>query len=372
MPLRIESGLPGRYSSGMAAAAQNAGGGATGLERTRRAIRGQPVDRPPTFPILLAPACQLVGVKQRDYNLDAGVMAETLLRARELCGCDGIYVSRDNWVYHQALGGQLVFPEDDESYSRQPLLASLREFRKLAVPDPESAPGMRTLLQAARRVVQVAGERYYVQANIDTGPFSLAAVLRGAQDFLLDLATEAEADLKELLSFCSEVVTAYGGAMIRTGVHGIQFGDSTASLVSPEHYARFALPYQERVLSALNGKGCDLWIHICGKTDHLLPMLRHLPFEGFEVDAKVDLRLARELLGERIALKGNLDTTCLLTRTSEEVHRACLAILRGFPSKTGLILSPGCGVPRMTPLENLRAMVRACEQAWSAGAAATR
>jgi uroporphyrinogen decarboxylase len=348
-------------------------GGLTGLERTRRAIRREPVDRPPTFPILLAPACQLAGVKQRDYNLDPGVMADTLLRARELCGFDGLYVSRDNWVYHQALGGELSFPEDDESYSKQPLLGSVREFRKLAVPDPESAPGMRTLLEAARRVMREAGNRYYVQANIDTGPFSLAAVLLGAQEFLLDLATENERDLHELLGFCSEVVVAYGRAMIRTGVHGIQFGDSTASLISPGHYARFVLPYQARVLEALGAAGapdgtgaggsCDLWIHICGKTDHLLPLLRDLPFQGFEVDAKVDMRTARELLGERIALKGNLDTTFLLTRTPQEVHQACLEIIRSGPFETGLILSPGCGVPRMTPLENLRAMVRACEDA---------
>ena len=74
-----------------------AGGGLSGLERTRRAIRGQPVDRPPTFPILLAPACQLVGVKQGDYNRDAGIMADTLLRARELRGCDGPYGSSGYW-----------------------------------------------------------------------------------------------------------------------------------------------------------------------------------------------------------------------------------------------------------------------------------
>jgi MtaA/CmuA family methyltransferase len=341
------------------------------LERTQRSIRGQAVDRPPTFPILLAPACQLVGVKQRDYNLDAGIMADTLLRARELCGTDGIYVSRDNWVYHQALGGELFFPENDESYSRQPLLGSIRDFRKLAVPDPESAPGMRTLLEAARKVVRAAGSQYYVQANIDTGPFSLAAVLRGTQEFLLDLATENEGDLRELLGFCGEVVAAYGRAMIRTGVHGIQFGDSTASLVSPEHYVRFVLPYQEQALSAWSGRNCDLWIHICGKTDHLLHLLRELPFQGFEVDAKVAMTEAHALLGERIALKGNLDTTFLLTRAPQEVYQASLAILRGFPLKTGIILSPGCGVPRMTPLENLRAMVRACEDAWKSSVSAS-
>jgi uroporphyrinogen-III decarboxylase len=89
--------------------------------------------------------------------------------------------------------------------------------------------------------------------------------------------------------------------------------------------------------------------------------MRDLPFQGFEVDAKVDLGLARRLLGERIALKGNLDTTFLLRRSAEEVRGESLRILRQAPPG-GVVFSPGCGVPRMTPLANLRAMVQASEE----------
>ncbi|MBN1836252.1 MAG: uroporphyrinogen decarboxylase family protein [Spirochaetales bacterium] len=332
----------------------------TSLERTQRAISMKSIDRVPQFPILIAPACQLVGVKQRDYSLDPEVMADTLIRARDLLDTDGIYVSRDNWVYHEALGGELIFPEDDEPYSKQTVLPSVKEFRKLRVPDPQTAPGMKTLLAAARKVVAAVGDRYYIQANIDCGPFSLAAVLRGAESFLLDLMTENERDLEEFLDFCTEVVVAYGKAMITTGVHGIQYGDSTASLVGPEHYERFALPYQERSVDALIGPECDVWIHICGKTDHLLHFLRPLPIQGFEVDAKVPMTTARRLLGDKIAIKGNLDTTFLLRQTPQEVYDATMGILREGDFRTGIVMSPGCGVARMTPLENLRAMTRAC------------
>ncbi len=334
----------------------------TGLQRVRAAMRGQEVDRAPVFPILIAPACQLTGTKQRDYNLDPSVLADTLLGAREMCGFDGIYVSRDNWIYHEALGGHLDFPEDDESFTRTPLLADLGGWRSLSVPDPEKAAGMRTLLAAARRVMAAAGDRFYIQANIDTGPFSLAAVLRGTQAFLMDLATVDEQPLRELLEFCTDVVIAYGRAMIATGVHGIQFGDATASLVSPEDFERFVVPCQRRVLEALAQESCDLWIHICGKTDHVLPLMRDLPFHGFEVDAKVDLGTARRLLGDRIALKGNLDTTYLLQQSADDVRRESVRILREGPG-TGVVFSPGCGVPRRTPLANLRAMVQAAEEA---------
>ena len=90
--------------------------------------------------------------------------------------------------------------------------------------------------------------------------------------------------------------------------------------------------------------------------------LRGLPFQGFEVDAKVPMALARRLLGEKVALKGNLDTTFLLQASPEEVKAECRRILAEEGMERGIVLSPGCGVPRMTPLANLHAMLRACEE----------
>jgi uroporphyrinogen decarboxylase len=332
----------------------------TGLERTRRAIRGEPVDRFPVFPILIAPACQIVGVRQGLYSQDAEVLADTLLRARALFDFDGVYVSRDNWVYHEALGGKMIFPEDDEPYSRETLLRSVSDFKRLAVPDPETAPGMKTLLSAARQVVAAVAGRFYVQANIDVGPFSLAAILLGLENFLVSISSTPKKSVMELLDFCAEVVVAYGRAMKRAGVHGIQFGDASASLIGPEMYRDYVLPFQERTVAELGGSACDLWVHICGKTDHLLPLIRTLDIQGFEVDAKVDIGDARRLIGHRIALKGNLDTTTLLMQSAREVYEESTRILASYPAQSGLVFSPGCGVPRMTPAVNLAAMVAAC------------
>ena len=330
------------------------------LERTRSAIRGKKVDRLPSFPILIASACELTGVKQSDYSQDAVVMADTLIKARELIGTDGIYVSRDNWICYEALGGEMTFPEDDEPNGKGALLESVSDFRKLRVPDPVSAPGMSTVLAAARKVVEAVGNDCYIQANIDCGPFTMAAILRGTQNFLIDIVTEDERKVHSFLEFCTEVVIAYGKAMIATGVHGIQYGDSTASLISPDLYEKFALPYQERSLSALANRETDLWVHICGDTRHILHFLSNLDFQGFEVDARVDLNEARERLGSK-ALKGNLNTTFLLRENEETVYKATLEMLIKGNFKTGLVVSPGCGVPRMTPLGNLQAIMRACE-----------
>jgi uroporphyrinogen-III decarboxylase len=111
----------------------------------------------------IAPTCRLLGVRQRDYALDPRVMADTLLGARDMLGFDGIYVSRDNWVMHESLGGEVTFPEDDESFSRTPLLGSLKEYRRLSVPDPRTAPGMKTVLAATAALAKGEPEAVFDQ-----------------------------------------------------------------------------------------------------------------------------------------------------------------------------------------------------------------
>jgi len=336
------------------------------LQRTQRAIGNVKIDRIPVFPILLAPACRIAGVKQHDFFSDPSILADTLMKARDIFDFDGIYVSKDNWVYHEALGGTLIYPEDDETFSKEAILPRMKDYIYLDIPDPWASPGMQTVLAAARRVVEHTHGEYYIQANIDTGPFSLAAVLRGAQNFLMDLYDEDPADVMDFLNFCTDVVVAYGKAMIETGVHGIQMGDATASLLSADLFKKFALVHLNDALEGLFSENCDRWVHICGDTTHLLPCLRDLPMEGFEIDSSVNMREARKILGDTIALKGNLDTSLLLFASADEVYLASRKLLADFPSQTGYILSPGCGVPKMTPAENLHAMVRACRDGASA------
>ena len=332
----------------------------SGRDRTRRAVHHQPVDRIPVFPIQIASACQMMGVRQKEYFLDPEVMSTTLVAAGRALYFDGIYISRDNWVYHEALGGALVYPDDDETYARQVVLPDFRDYTKLQIPDPASAPGMKTVLAAARKTVEESRGEFYLQANIDTGPFSLAAVLRGTQQFIMDLHDERPEDIRDFLRFCTDVVVAYGRAMIATGVDAIQMGEATAGLLGDQLFREYVLPYLvESVERLSNTSSCDRWVHICGNSAHLLPLLRQVPMEGFELDSDVDMRAAKEILGGGIALKGNVNTSFLLHASEEEVYEACITLLREGQFATGIILSPGCGVPKMTPPSNLRAMVRA-------------
>jgi len=330
------------------------------VNRMRAAINGAPHDYPPSIWIATAVVCRNFAIPQVEWSHDADLLADSLIRFSREIGCDGIYVTRDNLVTHEALGGAIDWPPDDEPMLKKPVLTEISDWHTLDVPQPETAAGMQTVLQAARLASQNAGDEFYVMANIDCGPFTTAANLLGVQRFLGELAGENRQAVHGLLEFCTELVIAYGKAMQRTGVRGIQMGEASASLINPDHFAAFALPYIRRAAEALADNRGDLWLHICGNSEHLLHQLRDLPIQVLEIDAQVPLRRAGQSLGNRMALKGNIDTLLLQNENPQQIYERTQKMIRTSDNPRRLIVSAGCGVPRQTPLENLQAACRAC------------
>jgi uroporphyrinogen decarboxylase len=332
------------------------------FERIKATIQGRQTDYPPSIFIATSVACEILGIQQSRWSNDSNLLADSLISLAGQCQCDGIYITRDNLVACQAMGGQVEFPDDGEPLMRGVVLEKLENFQKLRIPDPRWAAGMSTVIAAAERAVARAGGDYYVMANIDCGPFSTAANLRGVQNFMMDIMTADPALIEAYLEFCTELVIAYGRAMQSTGVHGIQYGDSSASLVSADIFRRFVLPYQKKSIQALQRDDCDFWLHICGKTNHIIPLLADVPMQVFEVDALVPLNEARRSIGDKITLKGNLDTRRLMQEDDRRIYQATREMIKTYGSQGRLIVSAGCGVPRQTPLANLKAMTSACRE----------
>ena len=260
-----------------------------GRERIESVLSGRTPDRVPVLASSLANAVWLRGVPQRQFHTDSTVLARTVVDATRAFATDGVYVSSDNWIIHEALGGRVLFPEDDEPWGEgSPLLNDWETLARLRVPDPQKDGRMPMMLEAAHRVVEEVGRELYVEANIDSGPFQLLLSLRGSEQGCLDAALDV-ARVAEFMEFATEVVTAYGLAMARTGVHAIQFGESSAGLVSPEMYRDLILPYDKRVIAALQGAGVRVFLHVCGQSAHLKNLLAKTGADCLELDALVDL-----------------------------------------------------------------------------------
>jgi uroporphyrinogen decarboxylase len=333
----------------------------TGKERAFAVINGKTPDRVPVFASTLAGAAWMQRVPQNLFHTKAETLADCVVTTARTLKLDGIFVSSDNWIAYEALGGEVVFPEDDEPWGKTALIQYWSDLDRLKLPDPSQAGRMPMMLDAVRKVVARAGGDLYVEANIDSGPFQLAMTLRGAQQAMLDLEDNVEM-LRDLLEFGTQLTISYGKAMARTGVHGVQFGESSASLVGPRVFEEFILPYDQQVIEALKAEAVHAFLHVCGHSSHLINGLVRSGADCLEIDAMVDLSDVFSKVGLSICIRGNVDTMLLLHGPAERIEEsavACLAMSRAAGGR--LILSPGCGVPKHTPPEHVLALVKAAE-----------
>ena len=327
----------------------------SGRERIRRLLDDKPVDRTPVMASFIAWGAEARGIPQHRIHQEPEINAATLVGMSRELGLDGAYISSDNWIVHSALGGRVEFPEDDEPMGHPAVLDEWDKLDDLKVPDPQTAGRMPFMLQAARAAVAIDSKDVFLEANIDSGPFQMAGILRGAEQLMLDVALEP-AKTHRLLAFCVKVAVTYARAMAATGVDGIQFGDSTASLISLDMYEEFVGPYQRPVIDAIRQAGVYPFLHVCGNSNHLTASLAESGAACVEIDAPADLRKTIEAFGQRVVARGNVATMLLRQGTPAEVGTAARECLAAAGSGR-LILSPGCGVPRGTPQANLRALV---------------
>ena len=167
------------------------------------------------------------------------------------------------------------------------------------------------------------------------------------------------------MDLSTEALIRFAQACLDAGANLVQAGDSLASLdmISPATYRGWAWPYERRFFEALNPlaerAGAATVLHICGNMTAVLDLMADTGAHILELDHKVSLRTAKERVGSRVCLMGNLDPVEVLWRgTPETVERAAREAIAEAGGQGGFILGSGCEVPVAAPQENLKAMIR--------------
>ena len=325
-------------------------------QRMTNRLRGEPVDRPPNFDIMMTFAAHHIGGKLSDYYQDCRVLVEANLAVLEDFSLDIVQAISDPFRETADFGANIEFPEDGLPLCKVPLLAGDGDLSRLKPPDPHTGRRMSDRLEALRLFREKVGGEAPIMGWVE-GALAEAADLRGMGDLMLDLVMRPEW-VEELLEICVEVEIAFARAQVEAGADIVGLGDAVSSQVSPKMYKRFALPYEQRIFAAVHEMGALARLHICGNITHLLPLLPESGADIIDVDWMVDIERAAEAFGDRAVVCGNFDPVAVMLQgTPEEVREATLACLeRGGPRCFSM---PGCEVPDGTPHANLHAQAQA-------------
>ena len=194
----------------------------------------------------------------------------------------------------------------------------------------------------------------------------LADYMRGAKNMMTDLYRRPE-KVHAALETLGGLLLKRTLAMMKNApspVVMIPIHWASDNFMSQRQFATFSWPTFRKLMLALIEHGLvpmPLWESDCTRR---LEVIRDVPpgkclywFEG------TDMVRAFEVLGDRVALHGNLGASLMTTGTPQQVDAAVRHLAENVFHKGGrLILSACSPIPDETPVENVRAMFAAARR----------
>ncbi|HJR81281.1 MAG TPA: uroporphyrinogen decarboxylase [Anaerolineales bacterium] len=158
-----------------------------------------------------------------------------------------------------------------------------------------------------------------------------------------------------LMEKLTDVLMEYLVAQIRAGAQAVQVFDSWVGALNPQDYENFVLPYSRRVLAAAQTQNVPV-IHFGTNTSTLLPFMKRAGGDVIGLDWRIPLDDGWAMLGDDVAVQGNLDPAVLFAPLPE-IKTRVHDILRRAEGRPGHIFNLGHGILQHTPVENVKAVV---------------
>jgi uroporphyrinogen decarboxylase len=302
------------------------------------------------------------GVSMAEFRSDPKIAAAAFIASVEKYGYDGILVDFDTALLAGAAGVPVDYPENEPARCLGGKLETIEEVDNLEPVDLEKVQRVGVWLETVGLLRNYFQDEILIRGNCDQCPFSLAALIRSMSSWMIDLTEAASRRyVFELLDYCTGITSQFVQLMVGAGAHMLSNGDSTAgpSLISPEDYRQFALPYEQKAAAVARAAGLPYVLHICGNTLPILKDMVSTGAGGLELDYKTDPWKAQTIMGRNTAFLGNIDPSGVLARgTAEKVEEETRKLLKIFIDNPKFILNAGCAIPAETPSENIQAMIR--------------
>jgi uroporphyrinogen decarboxylase len=287
------------------------------------------------------------------YPLDAAILFSDILTVPDAMGL--------GLSFAQGEGPRFAHPVRDEA-----------AVAALQVPDPDK---LRYVFDAVTSIRRALNGRVPL-IGFSGSPWTLACYMvegAGSDDYrLVKSMLYGRPDLMErILAVNAQAVAAYLNAQIDAGAQAVMVFDSWGGVLADGAFQRFSLRYTQQVVQALQREkdGVPIPVIVFTKGGGLwLEQIAGIGADVVGLDWTVNLGAARALVGDRVALQGNLDPNVLFA-PPEAVAREARAVLDSFgrPQRAdgrwdGHIFNLGHGISQFTPPDHVTALVQAVHE----------
>lgn len=336
----------------------------TGKEIFKKAVKLEPTERVPV--IILSGgvwAYRQVGKSLQDsFDMTPEESSDYWVEVNKKLKSDLLWCAAGcNNLGLRAIGAEADFSKIGVAASVKPCIEKPGDVDKIDLKVLKDDPGIAAMLESTKLMKKKMGDETMLAVS-QWGPMTLASLMYGTDSFLMMLRKDPEG-ANYIMDFTKELVVEYWKLFIEAGVEHVSQAEPCASgdMISPKMFQKVAMPYLQYTNSKVP-EGVSKMIHICGNTNRILEYLPDTGTDMFSMDYKVDMKLAREKLGGKIAFAGQMNPAeVMLLGSQDDVAKDVKRCIEEAEwEKGGFIVMPGCDLAPETPLANLETMVNIC------------
>jgi uroporphyrinogen decarboxylase len=284
---------------------------------------------------------------------------EVTLQPLERYPLDAAILFSDILTVPDAMGLGLQFAQGEGPRFERPVRDEAA-VAELVVPDMDR---LRYVFDAVRSIRLALNGRVPL-IGFAGSPWTLACYMvegGGSDDYrLVKSMLYARPDLlHRMLAINADAVAAYLNAQITAGAQAVMVFDSWGGVLADGAFQTFSLAYTERVLRQLVREHDGQCVPAIVFTKGGGPWLESIAASGADVvglDWTVDLAAARQRVGGRVALQGNLDPMVLFGGEAA-VRAEARRVLDSHGPGPGHVFNLGHGINQHTPPEAVAALV---------------
>lgn len=327
-------------------------------ERILKLFNGEKVDRVPCFSGMgnvTAEGLKTLGYKFAASHLDAKMMAEAAATTYKLYGFECGVVPFDLCIEAEALGCEInVYAHSEDILYptiKEKIIHNEEEMEITIPPDLVTRGRVPLMKETIKLLKNEIGNDVPVGSYV-LGPFTLAGQIMELND-LLKLSFKKPDKVGKLLDVLADAIVLIAKEFESAGSDYVTVREmgATSDVLSPRGFKNLILPYLKKIFSEVKG---NTVLHICGKTNDIVPFMVESGAKAISVDQKNDLVETRKKIGSNALVFGNYDPYNVLVTGDEEIIRTTM---RKCIDDGASAVWPGCDIWPTVPPENMKIMM---------------
>lgn len=336
-----------------------------------RALLKQPVDYTPIWLMRQAgrylPEYKKTRAKAGDFLAlckNTQLATEVTIQPLERFNLDAAILFSDILTVPDAMGLGLYFEEGEGPKFARPLQHE-RDIDALAVPDMAK---LRYVFDAVASIRQALNNRVPL-IGFSGSPFTLACYMiegGGSKDWrTVKTMMYSRPDLlHKILATTAQAVTEYLNTQIEHGAQAVQIFDTWGGSLSDVAFEEFSLAYISQIIRHLKREHQQRRVPVIVFTKgggQWLSQLADCGADALGLDWTSNIAMARQQVGDKVALQGNMDPLALFG-SPERIMAEAGRILADYGQGSGHVFNLGHGINQFTPAEHVEALVEGVHQ----------